>query len=95
MLRPRLVKSRRFRGLVCHRPIHNPWGAATLEWQTPEYPPGHGNWGATQPVVYRWAYAYSVPGADKDFTPQNEPPDGASGDDDQEDLSGVATQPAE
>ncbi|MDP6573892.1 MAG: SIMPL domain-containing protein [Rhodospirillales bacterium] len=22
MLRPRLVKSRRFRGLVCHRPIH-------------------------------------------------------------------------
>jgi cytochrome c oxidase subunit 1 len=52
----------------------NPWRATTLEWQTPETPPGHGNWGAEQPVVYRWAYAYSIPGAAKDFLPQNEPP---------------------
>jgi cytochrome c oxidase subunit 1 len=52
----------------------NPWRATTLEWQTPETPPGHGNWGDETPVVYRWAYAYSVPGADKDFIPQNEPP---------------------
>src|SRR2546423_15143431 len=22
----------------------NPWGAAALEWQTPQTPPGHGNW---------------------------------------------------
>jgi len=52
----------------------NPWNAASLEWQTPETPPGHGNWGKELPVVYRWAYDYSVPGADKDFIPQNEPP---------------------
>jgi cytochrome c oxidase subunit 1 len=51
----------------------NPWGATTLEWQTPETPPAHGNWGPTLPVVYRWAYDYSVPGADKDFIPQNQP----------------------
>ncbi len=44
-------------------PAGNPWRAASLEWQTPETPPVHGNWGPHQPVVYRWAYAYSVPGA--------------------------------
>ena len=27
----------------------------------------------TLPVVYRWAYDYSVPGAKQDFLPQNEP----------------------
>ncbi len=52
----------------------NPWGATTLEWQTPQTPPGHGNWGKTAPVVYRWAYDYSVPGAAQDFLPQNQPP---------------------
>jgi cytochrome c oxidase subunit 1 len=51
----------------------NPWHATTLEWQTPETPPGHGNWGKDQPVVYRWAYDYSVPGAEQDFVPQNQP----------------------
>jgi len=40
-----------FKGRVAER---NPWQATTLEWQTPEMPPGHGNWGATPPVVYRW-----------------------------------------
>jgi cytochrome c oxidase subunit 1 len=54
---------------------HNPWGAASLEWQTPDVPPKHGNWGDKLPVVYRWAYDYSVPGAPRDFTPQNEPHD--------------------
>jgi cytochrome c oxidase subunit 1 len=53
----------------------NPWGATTLEWQTADTPPKHGNWGAQLPVVYRWAYDYSVPGANKDFIPQNEPLD--------------------
>lgn len=53
----------------------NPWRATTLEWQTPETPPAHGNWGKTLPVVYRWAYDYSVPGAAEDFLPQNQPPD--------------------
>ncbi|AOO80537.1 cbb3-type cytochrome c oxidase subunit I [Bosea vaviloviae] len=53
----------------------NPWRATTLEWQTPQTPPAHGNWGKTLPVVYRWAYDYSVPGAAEDFLPQNQPPD--------------------
>ena len=52
----------------------NPWRATTLEWQTPETPPGHGNWGDERPVVYRWAYDYNVPGATQDFLPQNMPP---------------------
>jgi cytochrome c oxidase subunit 1 len=54
----------------------NPWGGASLEWQTPETPPGHGNWGKELPIVYRWAYDYSVPGAARDFVPQDEPPAG-------------------
>jgi cytochrome c oxidase subunit 1 len=51
----------------------NPWGATTLEWQTPDTPPKHGNWGDELPSVYRWAYDYSVPGRKEDFIPQNEP----------------------
>jgi len=51
----------------------NPWRATTLEWQTPETPPVHGNFGRELPVVYRWAYDYSVPGAAEDFIPQNQP----------------------
>ena len=63
------------RSLTRGRPAGgNPWGATTLEWQTPQTPPGHGNWGKTLPVVYRWAYDYSVPGAAQDFLPQNQPP---------------------
>ncbi|HEV7618713.1 MAG TPA: cbb3-type cytochrome c oxidase subunit I, partial [Burkholderiaceae bacterium] len=53
----------------------NPWRAASLEWQTPATPPQHGNWGPHLPVVYRWAYAYSVPGAPQDFIAQNAPPE--------------------
>ena len=49
----------------------NPWHATTLEWQTPT-PPPHGNF-AHPPRVYRGPYEYSVPGHDKDYTPQNEP----------------------
>ncbi len=52
----------------------NPWEATTLEWQTADTPPKHGNFGPELPVVYRWAYDYSVPGADQDFIPQNVPP---------------------
>ena len=52
----------------------NPWNATTLEWQTPETPPGHGNFGKELPVVHRWAYDYSVPVAERDFIPQNQPP---------------------
>ena len=61
-----------FRG---RRADGNPWRAASLEWQTPATPPAHGNWGPQLPVVYRGAYAYSVPGAAQDFIPQNAPPE--------------------
>ncbi|MAH02651.1 MAG: cytochrome c oxidase subunit I [Candidatus Pelagibacter sp.] len=52
----------------------NPWDANSLEWQTPEMPPKHGNWGRTLPVVYRWPYDFNVPGASKDYIPQNVSP---------------------
>ena len=52
----------------------NPWNATTLEWQTPETPPTHGNFGKQLPVVYRWAYDYGVPGVKEDFIPQNVAP---------------------
>ena len=61
-----------FKGKKAER---NPWQATTLEWQTPEMPPGHGNFGKSLPLVYRWAYDYGVPGAKDDFVPQNVPPD--------------------
>ena len=48
----------------------NPWDATTVEWAAPS-PPPHGNF-ATEPVVYRGPYEYSVPGADKDFVPQTQ-----------------------
>jgi cytochrome c oxidase subunit 1 len=60
-----------FKGKLSGR---NPWNATTLEWQTKDYPPGHGNFGEL-PLVYRWAYEYSVPGVKDDFVPQNLPPD--------------------
>jgi len=59
-----------FRG---RRAEPNPWRAASLEWSTPQTPPAHGNWGAHLPVVHRWAYAYSVPGAAQDFIAQDAP----------------------
>ena len=52
----------------------NPWNATTLEWQTSETPPIHGNFGPELPKVYRWAYDYSVPGVVDDFIPQNVAP---------------------
>jgi cytochrome c oxidase subunit 1 len=51
----------------------NPWRATTLEWQTHQTPPGHGNFGPDLPLVYRWPYDYSVPGAPEDFLAQNDP----------------------
>lgn len=51
----------------------NPWRATTLEWQTPNTPPTHGNFGDELPIVYRWPYDYSVPGAPEDFIAQNDP----------------------
>ena len=57
----------------------NPWRATTLEWQTETTPPGHGNFGKDLPIVYRWAYDYSVPGSKEDFIPQNQPPSAQTG----------------
>jgi cytochrome c oxidase subunit 1 len=51
----------------------NPWKATSLEWLTPDTPPKHGNWGHSLPEVHRWAYDYSVPGAEEDYTPQTVP----------------------
>ena len=62
----------------------NPWRAASLEWFTPDTPPVHGNWGERLPVVYRWAYAYSVPGAKEDFIAQNAAPEEGGQEPDQE-----------
>jgi cytochrome c oxidase subunit 1 len=50
----------------------NPWHSTTVEWEAPS-PPGHGNFDK-EIIVYRGPYEYSVPGADKDYTPQAEPP---------------------
>jgi cytochrome c oxidase subunit 1 len=52
----------------------NPWGATTLEWQTADTPPKHGNFGKELPTVHRWAYDYGVPGVKSDYIPQNVPP---------------------
>jgi cytochrome c oxidase subunit 1 len=58
-----------FRGPVAPQ---NPWNSNTLEWTTPvEHV--HGNWPGALPVVHRWPYDYSKPGADTDFIPQNVP----------------------
>jgi len=52
--------------------VQNPWRGNTLEWTTPvEHI--HGNWPGDIPVVHRWAYDYSKPGAEEDFVPQNVP----------------------
>lgn len=59
----------------------NPWESTSLEWQTPDNPPCHGNWGPELPTVYRWAYEYSVPGVKADFVPQNIAPEDVETDD--------------
>lgn len=53
----------------------NPWESTTLEWSAPSPPLPHKNF-ASIPQVYREPYEYSVPGKDKDFTPQFEPEKG-------------------
>ncbi len=51
----------------------NPWRSNTLEWTSPPGPGIHGNWEGPIPVVYRWPYDYSKPGAKEDFIPQTVP----------------------
>ncbi|MFY9609973.1 MAG: cbb3-type cytochrome c oxidase subunit I [Blastocatellia bacterium] len=50
----------------------NPWEATTLEWTIPS-PPPHDNFAGHLPVVYRGPYEFSVPGAPKDYSMQNDP----------------------
>jgi cytochrome c oxidase subunit 1 len=50
----------------------NPWNATTLDWATPT-PPPHGNF-ASEPVVYRGPYEYSVPNAKQGFITQDQKP---------------------
>jgi cytochrome c oxidase subunit I len=51
----------------------NPWDATTLEWVATSSPPlAHGNF-AEVPAVFRGPYEYSLPGAPRDFVPQNQP----------------------
>jgi len=52
----------------------NPWNANTLEWTIPS-PAGHGNFDRI-PTVYRGPYEYSSPMSDRDYLPQDLPPDG-------------------
>jgi cytochrome c oxidase subunit 1 len=53
----------------------NPWKATTIEWLAPNKP-GHGNF-LSEPIAYRGPYEYSVPGHEKDYSPQFERgPDG-------------------
>jgi cytochrome c oxidase subunit I len=51
----------------------NPWQATTLEWTVPS-PTPFDNFGAALPVVHHGAYEYSVPGAERDYIMQTDPP---------------------
>ena len=73
----------------------NPWKANSLEWQTPEVPPGHGNFGKELPLVYRWAYAFGVPGVAEDYLPQNVPPEQVHADDGADERPDAVGEPAE
>jgi cytochrome c oxidase subunit 1 len=50
----------------------NPWNSTTLEWTTP-VEAIHGNWPGDLPVVHRWPYDYSKPGASQDYITQITP----------------------
>jgi cytochrome c oxidase subunit 1 len=52
----------------------NPWRATTLEWSVSSPPPAD-DFGALDPVVYRGAYEFSVPGIAEDFVPQHIAPE--------------------
>jgi cytochrome c oxidase subunit 1 len=52
----------------------NPWRATTLEWSVPSPPPTD-DFGASDPVVYRGAYEFSMPDVAEDFVPQHLAPE--------------------
>ena len=51
----------------------NPWRATTLEWSVAS-PPAD-DFDAREPIVYRGAYEFNVPGVAEDFIPQHIAPD--------------------
>jgi cytochrome c oxidase subunit 1 len=51
----------------------NPWRATTLEWTVPS-PAPIGNFGASEPMVYRGAYEFGAQGVPEDFAAQNVAP---------------------
>ena len=51
----------------------NPWNSTSLEWTIPS-PPPHDNFGGVHPVVHNGPYEYGVPGAERDFVMQTDPP---------------------
>ncbi len=53
--------------------VDNPWRATTLEWSV-ESPAPENNFEVSMPVVYRGAYEFCADG-EKDFMPQDVPPD--------------------
>ena len=52
----------------------NPWRATTLEWSVGSPTPAD-DFGSNEPVVYRGAYEFSVPGVAEDFVPQHVAPE--------------------
>jgi cytochrome c oxidase subunit 1 len=52
----------------------NSWHATTLEWSVASPPPAD-DFGASDPVVYRGAYEFSVPDVAEDFVPQHLAPE--------------------
>ncbi|MGD8375129.1 MAG: cbb3-type cytochrome c oxidase subunit I [Acidobacteriota bacterium] len=55
------------------RATDNPWDATTLEWSTTS-PPPFDNFGGVEPVVHHGPYEFAVPGAERDFVMQTDPP---------------------
>jgi cytochrome c oxidase subunit 1 len=53
---------------------NNPWHSTTLEWSVSSPPPAD-DFGANDPVVYRGAYEFSIPGLAEDFVLQNLAPE--------------------
>ena len=54
------------------------WRGIAADWSSDQRAFKNVSWGKELPIVYRWAYDYSVPGAARDFVPQDEPPAGLS-----------------
>ena len=56
---------------------NNPWRATTLEWSVSSPPPAD-DFGPSDPVVYRGAYEFSLPGLAEDYVPQHLAPEKVS-----------------